>query len=325
VRSIGRGSPLAGPLLVGMVALAACKPDIGKPPSLVEGPRLLAVRQTPPEVTPGEPASFDALVVDSTGTAAAPTVAWTLCKTPRPPTESNSVSQACVVQPDDDGAMVGPVALAMPSDACSLFGPDPPPVTPPIRPRDPDATGGFYVPVRAATQAGDGTNLMAFAFERIRCNLANAPGDLARLYNMMYMPNQAPAVANVVLDPDGEGPVSLVAQPPGVPAATVAPGGRVTLRLSWAPETAQTYVLYDPASRTLVSPREALRVSWFATDGALEHDRTGRTGDEAEAFTDDVWSAPADVAPGTVVHFWVVLRDERGGVDFASFDLAVGP
>jgi len=304
-------------------ALGGCKPDIGKPPSLVEGPRLLAVRQTPPEVMPGATASFEALVVDAAGAAGAPAVAWTLCKTPRPPTESNSVSQACVVQPDDDAAMVGAVALAMPPDACSLFGPDPPPVTPPIRPRDPDATGGFYVPVRAATQAAEGTNQIAFAFERIRCNLANAPGEVARAYNMTYVPNQAPAVADVTLDPNGAAPASLVAARDAV-SAVVAPGAQVTLRVSWAPDAAEIYVLYDPGSRTLVSPREALRVSWFATDGRLEHDRTGRTGDEVDAFTDDVWTAPDDVAPGTVVHFWVVLRDDRGGVDFASFDLTVG-
>jgi len=313
------------PAVIGVVlvlAIAACKPDIGKPPSLVEGSRLLALRQTPPEVAPGGTASFYALVADPSGTVPA-AMAWTLCKTPRPPTESNSVSQACVAQADDDVAMTGPVALTMPADACSLFGPDPPPVTPPIRPRDPDATGGFYVPVRAATQTTDGTNLVAFAFERIQCNLANAPGDVARLYNMMYVANQAPAIADVVLEPEGAAPASLVAGPGGS-AAAVARGAKVTLRVSWAPEAAETYVLYDPTTRTLVSPREALRVSWFATDGELEHDRTGRTGDEAELFTDDIWAAPADAAPGTPVHFWVVLRDERGGVDFATFDLAVG-
>lgn len=324
MRAIGR-RPSVPALCLAVAALGACKPDIGKPPSLVEGPRLLAVRQTPPEVTPGAMASFDALVVDSAGTAAAPSVAWTLCQTPRPPTESNSVSQACVLQPDDDAAVAGPVELAMPSDACSLFGPDPPPVTPPIRPRDADATGGFYVPVRASTQATDGTNLTAFAFERIQCNLAQAPGDVARLYNMTYRPNQAPLVADVVLDPDGVAPVSLVAAAPAGPAAAVGAGAQVTLRLSWPAEAAESYVLYDADRRTLVSPREALRVSWFATAGELEHDRTGRTGDEADLFTDDVWTAPADAAPGTIVHFWVVLRDERGGVDFASFDLAVGP
>jgi hypothetical protein len=33
------------------------------------------------------------------------------------------------------------------------------------------------------------------------------------------------------------------------------------------------------------------------------------------------WRAPA----AGVVHLWVVLRDSRGGVDFAGYDLAVAP
>jgi len=40
--------------------------------------------------------------------------------------------------------------------------------------------------------------------------------------------------------------------------------------------------------------------------------------------SDNVWTAP-EVAVDTVVYFWVVLRDERGGVDFAAFDLVVSP
>jgi hypothetical protein len=306
--------------------LGGCKPDIGNPPSLVTGPRLLGMRQVPPEVRPGAAVTFEALVADVDGTVPA-SIAWTLCKTPRPPAESNSVSQVCVTQPDDDAAMVGPVMVPMPPDACSLFGPDPPPVTPPIRPRDPDPTGGFYVPVRASAVTADGSTLLGFAFERIQCNLAGAPGDLVRTYNMTYIPNVAPRVADVVLDPEGVAPASLVSSVlagGATPAATVSASARVVLRLSWPAESAESYVRYDRSSRTLVMPREALSVSWFATDGEFEHDRTGRSGDEPEAFTDDVWTAPT-AAAGAVVHFWVVLRDERGGVDEASFDLTIGP
>jgi hypothetical protein len=308
------------------VLLGGCKPDIGNPPSLVTGPRLLGLRQTPPEVKPGATVTFEALVADLGGTVPA-SIAWTPCKTPRPPAESNSVSQVCVTQPDDDVAMTGPVMVSIPPDACSLFGPDPPPVTPPVRPRDPDPTGGFFVPVRASIQAADGSTLLGFAFERIQCNLANAPGDLVRTYNMTYTPNVAPLVADVVLDPDGAAPASLVASVLGGganPAATVSASAKVALRLSWPAESAETYVRYDRSSRTLVMPREALSVSWFATDGEFEHDRTGRAGDEPDTFTDDVWTAPG-AAAGTVVHFWVVLRDDRGGVDYASFELALGP
>jgi hypothetical protein len=106
--------------------------------------------------------------------------------------------------------------------------------------------------------------------------------------------------------------------------AVVASASTVTLRVVWTPEAAETYALYDRRSRTLVTPREALGASWFATAGEYEHDRTGRAGDEPEPFTDDAWTAPA-VSEPTAVHFWIVLRDERGGVDFVAFDLTVVP
>ena len=317
-RAVLRGVTLTA---VSLATWSGCKPDVGTPPSLVTGPRLLAVRETSPEVMPGVAATFEALVADVDGTVPMP-VAWTLCRTPRPPAESNSVSQACVTQPDDDIPAAGPVSLTMPSDACSLFGPDPPPVTPPIRPRDPDTTGGFYVPVRAAAVAGDGTQLLAFALERVRCNLANAPGDVVRAYNMTYVANTAPALGDIVLDPDGPAAASVLAapqQPPTVSSAT-----KVTVRVLWPAEAAESYPLYDSTTRTLTTAREGLRVSWFATDGAFEHDRTGRTGDEPDVFTDNTWTAPT-VAGATSIHFWVVLRDERGGLDFAAFDLMAAP
>ena len=314
---------LAGVALATALLATACKPGVGAPPSLVESPRLLAVRQTPPEVMPGAPTTFEALVADVGGTLPS-AIAWTLCSTPKSPSESNSVSQICVTQPDGDAPRVEPVELVMPADACSLFGPDPPPVTPPIRPRDPDLTGGYFVPVRASAAMPDGSTLLAFAFERIRCNLANAPGDVVRDYNMSYAPNQSPVLADVVLEPDAAATSLFTAALAGAEPVMVPAASRMTLRALWGAESAETYALYNPLTRKLATPREALGVSWFATDGAFEHDRTGRAGDELDTFTDDVWTAPA-VAEPTVVHFWVVLRDERGGVDFASFELVVAP
>lgn len=309
--------------LLGAAFASGCKPDIGSPPSLLVGPTMLGIRQTPPDVVPGAMVTFEALIGDVGGTLPGD-VAWTLCQTPKPPSETNNVSEACVTMPDSDPPLAGQVTLSIPSDGCSLFGPDPPPVTPPVRPRDPDATGGYYVPVRANSVAADGTDLLGFAFERIQCNLANAPSDVARTFNMTYLPNVAPVIADVVLDPDGAPATVLAASGAPPEGLSVPSGAALTLRLAWTPESAETYVRYDPTSRTLTMPREALRASWFTTAGKYEHDRTGRTGDELDVSTDDVWTAPLVDAP-TVVHFWVVLRDERGGVDFTSFDLNVTP
>ena len=82
----------------------------------------------------------------------------------------------------------------MPGDACKKFGPQPPDVErgkPALRPRDPDVTGGFYQPVRAKLEASD-DEYVAFALERIRCRLANAPADVTAMFNMLSKANTNP-------------------------------------------------------------------------------------------------------------------------------------
>ncbi len=73
---------------------------------------------------------------------------------------------------------------------------------------------------------------------------------------------------------------------------------------------------------TLDMQRESLRVSWFATGGAFAHDVTGRAQTDTETFTQNVWTAPESPGP---VYLWAVLRDDRGGVDFAAAEIDVTP
>ena len=71
----------------------------------------------------------------------------------------------------------------------------------------------------------------------------------------------------------------------------------------------------------MVTRHETMRVSWSATAGTFGEDHTGRTESQfAKTSTDNTWTAP-DVA-GRVV-LWVVLRDDRGGTDFRSYELLV--
>jgi len=63
-----------------------------------------------------------------------------------------------------------------------------------------------------------------------------------------------------------------------------------------------------------------MRVSWFATDGSFDQDRTGRDETDMTTATDNDWVAPT--TPG-VVHLWLVLRDSRGGIDWRALDLTV--
>jgi hypothetical protein len=304
--------------LASAAVLGGCKPDLGAPPSLVVGPRLLAVRGTPPEAKPDdETVTYDTLIVDVDGRVTMPDLGWAQCKEPHPPAESNIVNSACLTIPDD---ATGETFMApLPADACTNFGPLP--SMPGARPADPDVTGGYYQPVRAVWHSGG--DQTAFDLERIFCLIGSiAPTDVAGQFRNDYKTNTNPTLASIVLNP-GDGMMSLFAMrqtaPP--PPASVTVGQQVTLEASWVDGAAESFLVYDITSHTLQTQFEALRLSWFATGGAFAHDRSGRTEMETDALTtDNIWTAPA--TPG-LVHMWFVLRDSRGGVDFAEAQIDV--
>jgi hypothetical protein len=301
-----------GVVVAAMVALCGCKPDFGTPASLVTGRRILAVRAQPPEVRPTEVAAFSVLVVSPDGTVASPAVDWSLCVTPKPLDENNVVSTAC----SGDGGVM-PIAAATPStmatvpaNACALFGPDPPPQMmgqPPLRPRDPDVTGGFYQPLRLVD--GEATG---FALERVTCNLAQAGADLAVQYGMTYHANGNPALQ----------PLTAAAGGAAVALTALPAGQAIDFEVGWPADTVETFPVFDVNAAALIPHRESMRVSWFASAGAFVHEVTGRDENDAVTTADNRWTAPSTPGP---VHLWVVLRDSRGGVDFAAYELAVVP
>jgi len=314
-------SHLAAIALTGAGLLGGCKPDLGSPQSLVTGPRILAVRGTPAESKPSDmPVTYDALIVDVDGRVATTDIGWAQCKEPHPPAESNIVSSACLAIPDDTSGDM--FSAPVPGDACTNFGPLP--SAPGARPADPDVTGGYYQPVRAVWH-GSGGDETAFALERVLCRIGSiAPTDVAGKYASDYVANSNPMLSSAVLDPDGAAPMTLfmAGQTTLPPPAVVAAGQVVTLQANWADDTAESFLVYDITSHTLVTQPEALRLSWFATAGVFLHDRSGRsnTDNDTDPFTQNIWTAPP--APG-LVHLWLVLRDSRGGVDFAEAQIDV--
>ncbi|MBX3226752.1 MAG: hypothetical protein KIT84_38965 [Labilithrix sp.] len=270
-------------------------PDLGERDSLVTTTSILAVRVEPPEATPGAPVRYDVLAATPEGPIAAPLARWAHCASPKLLVENGAVSAACL---RDEGARPigdGPaIETTLPTDACNVFGPN---VTrQDLRPRDPDVTGGYFQPVRVIV--GDH---VGFGMTRVSCGLASAPADIAAEHQARYTANRNP-----VLDPIAQGPVTR--------------GARVTLRASWPAEAAEPYVVYDLAARALVPHRESMRVSWFATAGTFDADRSGRAEEEPELFTENGWTAPN--VPGTA-HLFVVLRDARGGTTFQTLAVEV--
>jgi hypothetical protein len=314
------------PVLLGTLA-TACKPNLGSPPSIVETPRLLAVRGLPAEAKPNASVSYDVLAVDVDGRVAAPAIGWVQCEERKPPAEGNAVAAKCLTIED---VATGPTFVAMmPPDACKKFGPqaDLDENKVPIRPRDPDSTGGFYQPVRAIFTKNDETSI-AFALERLTCPLANAPSEVSSMFASLAA-NLNPTLAGFTLDPDGD-PVTLYTRapkapappPPSAAATYVGPSSSYELEVSWADDSPEPFPVWNGPTKTVDMHREAMSVSWYATAGEWDHDRTGRGETEPELTTRNRWTSPATAS---LVHFWIVLRDSRGGIDFAEAILEVRP
>ena len=286
---------------------ATCVPALGPGDSLITSTRILAVRADPAEAAPGANVTFTSFVAGPDGTVTNPGIDWSFCTAPKPLTEDNVVSNACLNSSSLVAAGTGPSATtATPGDGCSVFGPDVGSAG--LRPRDPDATGGYYQPLRADLTGSD----TAFELARIHCDLTNADAAAATAFAAAYQLNLNPQLVPLTATVGGTS-VDLTA----IPA-----GARVTFEASWPAASAETFAYFDPVSQAVTSQRESMQVAWYSSGGALDTESTGRASDDPATTTDDGWAAPGTA--GTV-HLWIVLRDSRGGVDFAGYELVVGP
>lgn len=285
-------------------SMFGCQTHFEDRASLITAPRLVAVRAEPPESARGQSVTYEAFVASPDGSPAIETIHWAFCAAPKPLTENNSVSDACLGDAVRIISGQGLVTTAeTPTDACQLFGSDTPPGD--FRPRDADETGGFFQPLRL-----QGMGQTAFAFERITCNLSNAPLDVAVKFTQQYVPNQNPRLLPIRANVDDQD-TSLDALPAG---------RDVQFEVVWNLEDAEPFVYFDPNLQNLIPRREALRAFWYATEGVFEHDVTGRGEEDAENTSSNTWRAPKTSGP---VFLWVVLRDSRGGIDVGVYEMSV--
>ncbi len=126
------------------------------------------------------------------------------------------------------------------------------------------------------------------------------------------MPNANPHLLPLGVTVDG-GVASLSAIPVGA---------RVELEAGWPATDAETYAYFDRDSQTVSTRREAMRVAWYTSDGAFGTESTGRDETDPATTTRNVWTAPTAAREARL---WVVLRDSRGGVDAAAYDVTVKP
>ncbi|HEX4459978.1 MAG TPA: hypothetical protein VIA18_18500 [Polyangia bacterium] len=294
---------LALPLL-----LLGCKPNFGAPLSLVTTARLVAVRAEPAEAAPGATVTMTALAASPNGSLA-PTVAWSVCTTPKPIAENGAVAASCLA---DGGTTAladtaAPLPIVLPAAGCSLFGPELPPETAGemLQPRAPDVTGGYFQPLRA-----DFADASTIGLVRIRCALPGASLAAATAFAAQYTNNVNPTMTAIIASVDGAS-VALDALPAG---------RAIVFSAGWTADSPEHYPVFDADTQTLVDHREAMTLSWYATAGAFATERSGRAEDDPALSASDTWTAPRTPGPA---HVWVVLEDSRGGIDFADAAIAV--
>jgi hypothetical protein len=84
---------------------------------------------------------------------------------------------------------------------------------------------------------------------------------------------------------------------------------------------AETYAYYDPQSQMVTTRHEVMTVSRFVTAGSFDKDRTGRAENDSTTNSPNVWTTPSTTTPGVL--FWIVLRDDRGGVTWKRYQVDV--
>ncbi len=282
-----------------LVALfAACDDALDQRLAILETPRVLAVLAEPAEARPGAMVAYSLVYAGPDGPIEV-SPAWAFCHAPKAPTEDNIVSTECL----GDGALIplpagAQITATLPTDACFVYGPETKPGG--FRPRDPDASGGYYQPIRAEI-AGE----IAFGLSRIQCALGNVSADISRRYEREYVANTNPTL-----------------EPFAVSLATVRADVDVDLAASWPAIAAESYLYYDPLAQALVTRREAMRVSWFATGGAIAVDASAVDETVSQTSVHTTWHTPADAG---IAHLVVVLRDSRGGTAVATTRVTVTP
>jgi hypothetical protein len=331
----------------GIVALAiACAPTLPDTVPIVTAPRVLGVQASPAEAKPTTPTTYTALVVDGNGNVAKPAATWEFCNARNPLANLGPVSNECYVEGDPNLVPIGAGATgtgAIPDVACRQFGPEvPEPVMgqPPGRPVDPDTTGGYYQPVSVFLGG-----VASIYRSRLSCGVAGASAAQAAQYDVRYRANVNPVVSSL-----SAGGTKWVDDTTGK-TNPVSAGTKVELEVAWPTcplvdkcgdgvcgpdETksecpadctnpmgctgAERYVVFDLVSETVVDAREGIHVSWFATGGSFDLDRTGSSSTDTTTNSQNGWTTPSQKGPA---HVWVVLHDDRGGVGWAGYSVQV--
>lgn len=266
---------------------------------LVDRTRVLAIQAEPPEAASGQVVSLSALVVDPDGE---PEAAWVACLMPVACPDYPSVQELAAA---DTSAMSAEELAAWQADATTAgflgFGAG---LSPTLI-----VNGGGPPP---GDTASTDTGAIAASSELTlivdAVPVGKALGDVtlgdpeatevaskSLTVSDSTTPNQNPAIATFGVD--------------GADAATVDRGGSASLTATLADGSAESYLDDDGETQT-----EAPTVNYYVSGGTLM--QSSAAANEPEVS----WTAPDSA--GTI-NVWVVVRDGRGGMAWASATVTV--
>jgi hypothetical protein len=326
IRALRSGSLAAASLVLG-AALFGCSSPPKVAASRIAEERVIGVQLKPAEGKPGETLKAKALIASTEGFVKKVTMEWAMCVRPRSPADPITVSPFCfddamdmpkVLMPGAAGPAVIKLKskainarVKIPFDACQRVGPQVPLMTADgkkQRPPDADITGGYQIPVRTTLKNDDGEDV-TFVRVRLRCALASAPAASAREFEKRYVANENPSISAILVD-GKEIPLDRSVVP------KVKRGDAVPVEVKWHSGTQEKYVLLDPKTRNVVERTEGLEIAWYTDGGEFDFDRTtpekGRRSENTLLL---------DHSRKKKTQVWVTLRDERGGVGFATFEV----
>ena len=280
-----------------VAASASCSGESFDPPSLVDSLRVLAVRADLPFARPGERVHLDALAVDPLGGGRAVQFAWGTCVNPG----SAEVPACAAAVPSF--AIGGPTFdLTVPPDALQGL-----PASLPI-----GSVGVVFAACAGSLRAGR-TDTAPISCVDDRGASSGRDGFMwgeKRVTVTTDLRNANPRIAAITLDGVPWDPSS----PPAVAAcgasavADCAPNERHAIAVRADPGSAESYL----------GLTEDLVAYFFVSQGRVDNDYV-----RAQDGSFTVTFAAIKVDPSRPILVWVVLRDDRGGVDWVTRSLSV--
>lgn len=283
--------------------------DVFKPASLVEDLRILAVRADPPEAAPGQFIALSALVANPHKDAPSPGYLWVLCD----PTTEGALGNACAQQETlrdfdprslPDGVRIFPLFFNF-----ALYR-APPESLAPLPPESLERKRGLTATVLLVAWEGGNLNDLEDSDTRRQMAIKRI-----RIVDPQRLANTNPEIRSLTLDgapfPDD-----------GLPFPVQA-GSTVELVASSPPSSTQEFERPMPDG-TFETQSEQNVFSWYATGGqftqGLSYSSRTESGDPI-----GLKLPPLGVLPDDQLDLWVVLRDARGGTDWASRRLQLVP